>query len=521
VKSILGNRLRNEDGQRVHPRVLSRFSLGDHLIEFERRFRVRARGQQAGPVLRPLFRVYRMALAAVARRGIPVCVNGMDRVRVHPSCLDLGLNAYEPEAYSSFTYALRPGQQVLEVGAGVGMFTIAAATRVGPTGRVIAVESDARRRSLLLRHVEWNGLQAVVTVREQDDRGLDRLCRDEALAPDVVKVPPEPRILKGMRALLGGPPRLVVLEGSAESPEEAFGSLRASGFTAHDAAGRGLEAVPGPGFLFFVSEGASPFPDPQSDRGSEKDPTRDRTRRSVPRKQQARVFVVSPGRSGSALIALALDVHPAITALHEPGDLAAMSRLAFEGWLRRVTSEDVDRALERRHRKLRPRGHGAWVESALWYTMLIPQLDGRFIHLIRDGREFVRSGLTRTWYTPKQSPVWRPHQLLPPPHLESRLGMMCWRWAEYQRRALEDLSRVPEGSQTRLHVGYGDIDWKGVVEGFLGLELSPEAETRMRAIERSRPNRALVKRPDWTDDMEETYQDLCGPVESLLVIPKA
>lgn len=51
-----------------------------------------------------------------------------------------------------------PGQSVLDIGANVGVFTTRAARRVGPTGRVVAVEPHPENFRLLSGNVERNGL---------------------------------------------------------------------------------------------------------------------------------------------------------------------------------------------------------------------------------------------------------------------------------------------------------------------------------------------------------------------------
>jgi hypothetical protein len=230
------------------------------------------------------------------------------------------------------------------------------------------------------------------------------------------------------------------------------------------------------------------------------------------------VYLLSPGRSGSKMLALALDLHPRIRALHEPGDPATMCALAFDAWRGPVAQERVDRALRRRPRGARrpPGDPRVWVESAHWHSMLVPYLAARYVHLVRPGREFVRSGLPRPWYTDRQVPAWRPHQLDPPEELSTRFEKICWLWAEYHRRILRDLEAVPPSDRLLLRVGPGGIDWQGLVGGFLGLELAPEHLAAMREIERRRPNASPAPTPAWTEEMERAYRAICGPVESAL-----
>lgn len=51
---------------------------------------------------------------------------------------------------------LRPGSNVLDVGAGIGDFSVLAARRVGPTGRVIAIEPNPEDYTVLTRNLRLN-----------------------------------------------------------------------------------------------------------------------------------------------------------------------------------------------------------------------------------------------------------------------------------------------------------------------------------------------------------------------------
>ncbi|MCL4797988.1 MAG: FkbM family methyltransferase [Burkholderiales bacterium] len=58
--------------------------------------------------------------------------------------------------YFSAGQTISPGDTVIDIGANVGCFALIAARRVGPTGRVIAVEPDERTFRQLERNIELN-----------------------------------------------------------------------------------------------------------------------------------------------------------------------------------------------------------------------------------------------------------------------------------------------------------------------------------------------------------------------------
>jgi FkbM family methyltransferase len=147
---------------------------------------------------------------------------------------------YEPHLTRQLRALLGPGAVFVDVGANIGFFTLLAASRVGPKGRVHAFEARADNLALLRRSVADNGFanvevhQCAVSDRAgslaffasgtwysngrivgDDEAGSEQLPRvaavalDAALADapriDVVKMDiegAEARALAGMRALL-------------------------------------------------------------------------------------------------------------------------------------------------------------------------------------------------------------------------------------------------------------------------------------------------------------------------------
>ncbi len=61
--------------------------------------------------------------------------------------------------------AIRPGANVVDIGANIGIFTVLAARRVGPAGRVIAIEPNRETADRLERNVALNSLGNVVVYR--------------------------------------------------------------------------------------------------------------------------------------------------------------------------------------------------------------------------------------------------------------------------------------------------------------------------------------------------------------------
>jgi FkbM family methyltransferase len=108
---------------------------------------------------RPLGRLARLPLRLIPRNlAVPV-LSGPNRGRrwiVGAGAHACWLGHYEREKLAHVCRVLRPGMMVLDVGARAGFYTLALASRVGSSGRVIAIEADAENVRRLRWHLALN-----------------------------------------------------------------------------------------------------------------------------------------------------------------------------------------------------------------------------------------------------------------------------------------------------------------------------------------------------------------------------
>lgn len=114
-------------------------------------------GESRDPVLRARRREF------LRRAPGPFVINWLDdlRVRIHPhddtaQCLFL-TGLFEPNEMTWFAWAVRPGMTVIDVGANCGLYSLIAARRVGPAGRVVAIEASPREAARVRDNFELNG----------------------------------------------------------------------------------------------------------------------------------------------------------------------------------------------------------------------------------------------------------------------------------------------------------------------------------------------------------------------------
>ncbi len=79
--------------------------------------------------------------------------------------LDMTQGTWEPGVTHLFETFLERGMVVVDVGAHIGYFSLIAARRVGPVGKVYAFEPAPENYALLVKNIELNGYRNIMPVR--------------------------------------------------------------------------------------------------------------------------------------------------------------------------------------------------------------------------------------------------------------------------------------------------------------------------------------------------------------------
>ncbi len=218
--------------------------------------------------------------------GIERVINGTDPLRLSVEWRSMA-EVYEPGVWHRVMETVRAGDFVADVGAFVGLYSLALAQRVGDEGRVYAFEPDPHNAAALERHIILNGLGArviVVRAAAAAKTGLERfvsrgdceshlLARDErsGLAStltvrldeifadtrlDLLKLDVEgfeEHVLRGAEGILrrpAGRPRAVFIEvhpfawpAAGTSSASILGFLRDCGYQVYDLDGRTVDEV--------------------------------------------------------------------------------------------------------------------------------------------------------------------------------------------------------------------------------------------------------------------------------------
>ena len=119
---------------------------------------------------------------------------------------------------------VRPGMTALDVGCGMGVFSIAIAELVGPGGRVIAADVQPQMLRVLQRRAARAGVADRIRVHRCEPRhlGVTTPC-DFALAFAMLHEVPDPaRLLAGIHACLKPGGRLLLAEPRLHVSARAF-----------------------------------------------------------------------------------------------------------------------------------------------------------------------------------------------------------------------------------------------------------------------------------------------------------
>jgi FkbM family methyltransferase len=116
-------------------------------------------------------RLYLWKYFQTGRVNAPFAVRWYDGLRVTmylgndmSLCLYVA-GTYEPNEFMFLAQVLRPGMTFIDVGANDGLYTLFASSRVGPTGKVIALEPSSREFSRLERNLRLNRAANVTALR--------------------------------------------------------------------------------------------------------------------------------------------------------------------------------------------------------------------------------------------------------------------------------------------------------------------------------------------------------------------
>ncbi|HZT08344.1 MAG TPA: FkbM family methyltransferase [Chloroflexota bacterium] len=127
-----------------------------------------------------------------------IAVTEIEGFKILTAADDLAVSAqlrkgsYEPGVTSVFRRFVKPGMNVVDVGANIGYYTMLSASIVGPTGHVLAVEPNPQNVKLLEASRRVNGFDNVTAVQAAAGRATGLLILNSSYSNGTTSdLPPE------------------------------------------------------------------------------------------------------------------------------------------------------------------------------------------------------------------------------------------------------------------------------------------------------------------------------------------
>lgn len=238
-------------------------------------------------------------------------------------------------------------------------------------------------------------------------------------------------------------------------------------------------------------------------------------------------FIVSTGRTGTKFLASLLNGLDRTYALHEP--VPNMLKLGNDFLRGKVSNKDAKRIILNNRNLYFKRAQlekiTRFIESNNRYYSLIPILrdlfpNSKFIHVVRDGRDVVRSGMSRNFYTSTDK-AYR----ISASHLTNDLfhstwyklnqfEKVCWWWTKKD----SEIYKATKNQKDSLIVKFEDIfsdknDYEGIKSIFEFIGINSVDDYIFSKIGKRENATKMFKFPHWSkwnDSQKAQFNRIAG-----------
>ncbi len=186
-------------------------------------------------------------------------------------------------------------------------------------------------------------------------------------------------------------------------------------------------------------------------------------------------FLVSTGRTGTKFLARFFNRYPDTWAVHEPKP--DFLKLGINYARGRIDPFQVKKIISKNRtahfKKARRIKAKNYIESNNRLFSVLEQLKKIFpaagiVHIVRDGRDYVRSGMSRAWYKKHDSTLRLSANFFPnDPYFEkwdklSRFQKICWRWQKKDGFIYQSLKNIENSITVKYEEIFKDNGFKGL-----------------------------------------------------------
>lgn len=249
---------------------------------------------------------------------------------------------------------------------------------------------------------------------------------------------------------------------------------------------------------------------------------------SKPSDSIEKVFIVSTGRTGTQFLAEFFDHYQKTMAFHEPSP--SFLRKALKYARGEITFKKMKEYLQKRRL---PYFNLAQRKSCNYYieanNRLFPLLgpleevfpEASVIHIVRDGCDYVRSGMSRDWYS-QQDETRRLKSVTFPDDLwheewqsMSRFEKICWRWQkknEFIAKNIDNFERALTVKFENIFLDENNIGLRKIAD-FIGFDSNTTDLLIDKLISQkvnANKNYKIPKWTEWSSTRQETFDKIAG-----------
>lgn len=239
-------------------------------------------------------------------------------------------------------------------------------------------------------------------------------------------------------------------------------------------------------------------------------------------------FIVSTGRTGTKFFAHFLNQFSSVYAVHEPSPV--FLRLGINYTRNKVTklyaTKKIDRNRRAHCRKVKRMGVDKYIESNNRLFSLLEPLseafnnDFKVVHIVRDGRDYVCSGMSRNWYTEKDGSRLRAIYFSDDPYYDqwdemSRFEKICWEWQKKDGFIYHSVKEMDNAITVKFEDIFKSDNFNGAYEiaDYIGLPKDETDKMVDKMIDRrvnSTKDYAIPKWTEWDQKMRNKFDKIAG-----------
>jgi len=240
------------------------------------------------------------------------------------------------------------------------------------------------------------------------------------------------------------------------------------------------------------------------------------------------VFIVSTGRTGTQFLAEFFDHYQETMAFHEPSP--SFLRKALKYVRGEIPFNKMKILLQKRRlpyfNLAKRKGCNYYIEANnRLFPMLAPLEkafpEARVIHIVRDGRDYVRSGMSRNWYTEEDETRRLKSMAVPedPWHEEwhsmSRFEKICWRWQKKNEFIAKNIDNFDHSLTVKFEDIFHSNDNRGLrrIADFIGLDSNTTDLLIEKLISQKINANKRYEIPKWTEwslNRQKAFDKIAG-----------